>query len=323
MCVCVCVCVCVCDWRCGLDRRWGIRKTSLVVICLLAYVLLLVFNKCIHKGFYVTNSFSLSPHPHSLAASTTAVQTTAQGGTSAEDLNTTVPTTATVTSTAPPAEEATGTTTSADEPSTAHVEVKPRVTKPYQPFTVIQASLPVVKPDEQSTVPEASTSVVKPDEQSTVPEASLPVVKPDELSTVSNVSLPVFTHDEQSAVTEAAPPVSKPPDTQVSMSRYPSHQCPCNCDVIKRNKTSALRAAEVTKLSLTVQVKTLSSTRRRKKSASDFRVTSRSIAYLGVSFVVLASSIIILPDFVRIGQHLRYGVPIEERKPRKRACHIP
>ena len=107
------------------------------------------------------------------------------------------------------------------------------------------------------------------------------------------------------------------------MSRYPSHQCPCNCDVIKRNKTSALRAAEVTKLSLTVQVKTLSSTRRRKKSASDFRVTSRSIAYLGMSFVVLASSIIILPDFVRIGHHLRYGVPIEERKPRKRACHNP
>ena len=213
------------------------------------------------------------------------------------------------------------------------------MTKPYQPSTVIQASAPVVKPEELSTVPEASPPVVKPEELSTVPEASPPVVKPeelstvpeasppvvkpDELSTVSNVSLPVFTHNEQSAVTEADPPVSKPPDTQVSMSRYPSHQCPCNCDVIKRNKTSALRAAEVTKLSLTVQVKTLSSTRRRKKSASDFRVSSRSIAYLGVSFVVLASSIIILPDFVRIGHHLRYGVPIEERKPRKRACHIP
>ena len=128
--------------------------------------------------------------------------------------------------------------------------------------------------------------------------------------------------EPSTVVPKAIPRVLKPPIVEVRMSSFASHQCPCNCDVTKRNKMSVLKAVEVTSQDLTVDIKTLSSTRRRKKSASDYRLSSKSIAYLGVSFVALAISVIILPDIVKIGCHLRYGVPVEERKPRRRACQI-
>ncbi|XP_076443935.1 uncharacterized protein LOC143282218 [Babylonia areolata] len=119
-----------------------------------------------------------------------------------------------------------------------------------------------------------------------------------------------------SKVTPDSPaPMTQPstiPDPPVAARHKHSaraQQCTCRCDVAaRRNKTAALREAEVTKRKLRMDVATLSSTRRKKCSASDDRASSRGIAYVGMGFVAVVASWIVLPDLVSLLYHVVHGV---------------
>ncbi|XP_070205051.1 uncharacterized protein [Littorina saxatilis] len=99
--------------------------------------------------------------------------------------------------------------------------------------------------------------------------------------------------------------------------------CACKCDVRRRNVTQVLKRMEVTKDDLSLDVKALSAMRRKKCSALDVRGSSRGMAIVGVCFVALTLSFIVVPDLASLLYHLRHGVPTTQRKARRRPCHIP
>nr|AJA37883.1 C-type lectin [Littorina littorea] len=146
-------------------------------------------------------------------------------------------------------------------------------------------------------------------------------------STTTDLMTSMLTQSTANTTSTKQPSTMFKTDPLIFITKFSRKQdpflCACKCDVRRRNVTQVLERMEVTKADLSLDVKALSAKRRTKCSALDVRGSSRGMAIIGVCFVALTLSFIVVPDLASLLYHLRHGVPTTQRKARRRPCHIP